>query len=225
VKELFDLAFSPANLFLTVMSLLMLLYWVLVIFGAADPDYFSIDFDVDSDFDLPIQGPDIEHASHRGGAGDNDGEGIWIDTLRFFHFDELPLMLIFTLNFFTMWLISINVTHYFGISNPLIAMLLYIPYFLVSLFVVKIFSKPLIWLYSRLNHKGEEAIDFLGRRCVVINDVKPDAAGMVELLVKGDPIKLYAKSNTPETIPAGSEAVIINESSDKKFYFIEKFDY
>lgn len=207
------------------MSLLMLLYWVLVIFGAADPDYFSIDFDADADFDLPVQGPDVENATQRGTSADADGGGFWFDILRFFHFDELPLMLILTLNFFTMWLMSINITHYFGISNPLIAMLLYIPYFVVSLFVVKIFSKPLIWLYSRLNHKGEEPIDFLGRRCTVVNDVRPGGTGMVELLVQGDPIKVYAKTNSGELLKAGTEAVIVNESPDKKYYFIEKFDY
>lgn len=207
------------------MALLMLIYWILVIVGAADPDYFSIDFDADTDFDFAVQAPDVENPAQKDGQANSDTGGFWFDILRFFHFDELPLMLILTLNFFTMWLMSINLTHYLGISNPLIAMALYIPYFIVSLFVVKIFSKPLISIYSKLNHKGETPIDFLGRRCTVVNDVKPGGIGMVELLVTGDPIKVYAKSNNNEWLRAGTEAVIVNESQDKKYYLIEKFDY
>jgi hypothetical protein len=91
--------------------------------------------------------------------------------------------------------------------------------------VVKLFSKPLVYLYKQVNHKGEEAIDFLGRRCVVVSRVEREKIGIVELLVKGDPIKIYAKSNNSEALTAGTEAVIINESKDKKYYYIEKFDY
>jgi membrane protein implicated in regulation of membrane protease activity len=225
VKELFELSFAPVNAFLSIMCIVMLLYWLLVIFAGLDPDFFSIEFDGAPEADADLSTIEMDPAGDRSGDTDADGEGFFNDILRFFHFDELPLMFILTLVFFTMWFFSINITHYLGISSPLIGVLLYIPYFIVSLFVVKIFSKPLIYLYRQLNHKGEEAIDFLGRRCMVVSRVEKDKMGTVELLVKGDPIKIYAKSNTNEVLMAGTEAVIVNESKDKKYYLIEKFDY
>jgi hypothetical protein len=225
VKELLDLSFSPVNLFLSVMSLLLILYWLLVIAGATDPDYFSIEFDGAPDVDADITTVDVENPTGKSVQSNGNGDSPVIEILRFFHFDELPLMLILTLVFFTMWLLSINISWYFGIENPLIGVLLYIPYFIGSLFVVKIFSKPLIYLYKFLNHKGEEEIDFLGRRCRVVNAIGPASLGTVELLVKGDPIKIYAKSNNGEPLTAGTEALIVNESVDKKYFLVEKFEY
>ncbi len=207
------------------MSILMLLYWVLVIFGALDPDYFSIDFEASADIDTQVPGVDVEQSGQKSANAGQGNESFLYDTLRYFHFDELPLMLILTLCFFCMWLMSINVSYYLGITSPLIGMLLYIPYFIVSLFVVKIFTKPLVYLYKQLNHKGEEAIDFLGRRCRVVNAIGENKIGAVELMVKGDPIKVYAKTTNGEALMAGAEAIIVNESKDKKYYYIEKFDY
>ncbi len=46
-----------------------------------------------------------------------------------------------------------------------------------------------------------------------------------DLNVKGDPIKLYARTQGSEILAAGTEAVIIDESKDKKYYIIEKFNY
>ncbi len=207
------------------MCIVMLLYWLLVIFAGLDPDFFSIEFDASPAADADLSTIEMDHPADRSGDTDTDGDGFFHDILRFFHFDELPLMFILTLVFFTMWFLSMNLTHYLGISSPLIGVLLYIPYFIVSLFVVKLFSKPLIYLYRQLNHKGEEAIDFLGRRCTVVSRVEKDKMGTVELLVKGDPIKIYAKSNSGEALTAGTEAVIVNESKDKKYYYIEKFEY
>jgi membrane protein implicated in regulation of membrane protease activity len=201
----------------------MLLYWLLVIFAGLDADFFSIEFDATPVADTDLSTIDVDHAADR--SGDTDGDGFFHDILKFFHFDELPLMFILTLVFFTMWVMSVNITHYLGISSVFIGILLYIPYFIASLFVVKLFSKPLVQLYKLVNHKGEEAIDFLGRRCIVVSKVEQEKMGTIELMVKGDPIKIYAKSNNNEVLTAGTEAVIVNESKDKKYYYIEKFEY
>lgn len=225
MKELFDLSFTPVNAFLSIVCIVMLLYWLLVIFTGLDPDFFSIDFEAEPVYDADLNTIDVENPGDRSGQSSNSGNGFFNDVLRFFQFDELPLMFILTLVFFSMWILSINLTHYLGISSVFIGVLLYIPYFIASLFVVKIFSKPLIYLYKFINHKGEEAIDFLGRRCVVVSRVEKDKMGTVQLMVKGDPIKIYAKSNSSEALTAGTEAVIVDESKDKKYYYIEKFEY
>lgn len=195
----------------------MIIYWLLVIIAGLDPDNFSVEFDsadVDADFDSDLS--NSEHAA--------EGSS-FMKILEYFNFDELPLMFIITILFFSMWLIGVNITYYLGIESSLLGFLLLIPNFIVSLFVVKLLSKPLGYLYKQVNHKGEPVIDFLGRRCTVISSVSDNKTGMIELLVNGDPIKLYARSNTEEKITAGSQAVIVKESDDKRYYLIEKFDY
>ncbi|RYJ43804.1 OB-fold-containig protein [Flavobacterium beibuense] len=217
MKELIEISFSPVNAFFTIMSIIMVIYWLLVIIAGIDPDLFSVDFDaadVDADFDSDVTG------------SENAAEGSsFMKTLEYFNFDELPLMFIITIIFFSMWLVGVNVTYYLGIESTLLGFLLLIPNFILSLFVVKLFSKPLGYLYKMVNHKGEPEIDFLGRRCTVISAVAQDKTGQVELTVNGDPMKIYARSNTDERLTAGQQAVIVGETEDRKYYLVEKFDY
>lgn len=197
----------------------MLLYWILVIVAGLDPDLFSIDFDADADADFDLQGKEfVDHTD----APEANG---FMKILEFFNFDELPLMFILTIIFFTMWLVGINVLFYLNIDSTLIGFLLLIPIFILSLFIVKFFTKPLSYLYKHINHKGEPEIDFLGRRCVVFSTINDVKMGQIQLNVNGDPIKLSAKSNNEEQLLAGQNAVIVAESEDKKYYLVEKFDY
>ncbi|MBF7092184.1 DUF1449 family protein [Flavobacterium sp. ALJ2] len=220
MKELIEISFSPVNAFFSIMSIILLLYWILVILVGIDPDLFSIDFD-SSDLET-----DFDHYTNDvpGRPENSDGNG-FMKVLEYFNFDEIPLMFVMTIIFFSMWFISINVTYYLGISSTLLGFLLLIPNFLVSLFVVKIFSKPLSYFYKQVNHKGEPEIDFLGRRCIVFSAFDNLKTGQVQLSVNGDPIRLSARSNTYEKLVAGQEAVIIRENKDKKYYYVEKFDY
>lgn len=221
MKELIEISFSPVNAFFSIMSIIMLLYWIMVIVAGLDPDLFSIDFDstdLDTDFDSHTHDlPDRTEASSDGNP--------FMKTLEFFNFDELPLMFILTIIFFSMWLVGINVTYYLGVESTLIGFLLLIPNFILSLFIVKIFSKPLSYLYKQVNHKGEPEIDFLGRRCVIFSTLDHERTGQIQLSVNGDPIRLSARSNSDEKLLAGQEAVIVSESEDKRFYLVEKFDY
>lgn len=220
MKELLELSFSPVNAFFSVMSIIMVLYWVLVIIAGLDPDLFSIDFDAtDMDTNFDHHGKDLPDR-----AETSEASG-FMKVLQFFNFDELPLMFVLTIMFISMWLVSINVTHYLGIESTLLGFILLIPNFILSLFVVKIFSKPLAYVYKQVNHKGEPVIDFLGRRCVVFSTLNDLKTGQIQLSVNGDPIRLSARSNTDEELKSGQQAVIVAESEDKKYYLVEKFDY
>ncbi|MDR6966826.1 uncharacterized membrane protein (DUF485 family) [Flavobacterium arsenatis] len=220
MKELIEISFSPVNAFFTIMSIIMLVYWILVIVAGLDPDLLSVDFDsADLETDFDNNSPDLPD---RGEASDGNG---FMKILEFFNFDELPLMFILTIIFFSMWLIGVNVTYYLGVESTLLGFLLLIPNFIVSLFIVKIFSKPLSYLYKQVNHKGEPEIDFLGRRCVVFSSMDQNKVGQIQLSVNGDPMRLSAKCNTEEKLIAGQQAVIVGESEDKKYYLVEKFDY
>ena len=220
MKELLELSFSPVNAFFSIMSIIMVLYWVLVIIAGLDPDLFSIDFDsTDINTNFDHHGKDLPDR-----AETSEATG-FMKVLQFFNFDELPLMFILTIMFISMWLVSINVTHYLGIESTLLGFLLLIPNFILSLFIVKTFSKPLAYLYKQVNHKGEPVIDFLGRRCVVFSTLDDLKTGQIQLNVNGDPIRLSARSNTDEQLNSGQQAVIVAESEDKKYYLVEKFDY
>lgn len=220
MQELIEISFSPVNAFFSIMSIVMLLYWLTVIIAGLDPDLFSIDFDaadLETNFDNNSQ--DVPDRT-----GNAEGNG-FLKILQFFSFDELPLMFILTIIFITMWFLGINISYYLGIESTWVGVILLIPNLIFSLFIVKLFSKPLSYLYKQVNHKGEPEIDFLGRRCVVFSALDADKTGQIQLSVNGDPMRLSARSNTEEKLAAGQEAVIVAESEDRRYYLVEKFDY
>ncbi len=219
MKELIEISFSPVMAFFSIMSIVMLLYWMAVILAGLDPDLFSIDFDSDMDTNLDSNTHDLPDRTET-----PEGSG-FMKILEFFNFDELPLMFILTIIFFSMWFVGINVTYYLGVESVWLGLLLLIPNFILSLFIVKIFSRPLAYFYKQVNHKGEPEIDFLGRRCVVFSTLNDLKTGQIQLAVNGDPIRLSARSSTDEQLNAGQEAVIVSESVDKKYYLVERFDY
>ncbi|WP_160114108.1 OB-fold-containig protein [Aquimarina sp. AU119] len=230
MKELIDIAFSPVNAFFTIMCLFLILYWILTIFTGFDLDLFDVDFDASADFDIDVDldtdldnyNPDVD-LPQKNIQTEGHTDSIGVQFLRYFNFDELPLMFLITILFFSMWFISVNVTHFFGWQSNWIGFILLIPNLIISLFISKILTKPIAKLYQMINHKGEEEIDFLGRRCIVKSPVSGEKLGQIEVIVKGDPIRVQAKGFKGVTISSGEEALIVNESKDKKYYLIEKF--
>jgi len=230
LKELVEIAFSPVNAFFSIMCLALLLYWILTILTGLDLDFFDvefdastdIDFDVDMDTDIDNYNPDVD-LPPKNINSEVQTESAGIQFLRYFNFDELPLMFMLTILFFSIWFISINITYSFGWQSNWIGFLMLLPNLIVSLFITKLLTKPISRLYRMIDHKGEEEIDFLGRRCIVKSPVSGEKLGQIEIIVKGDPIRVQAKGFKGASISSGEEALIVNESKDKKYYLIEKF--
>ena len=229
MEELLNIAFNPVNAILSILLILLSLYWLLTILTGLDLDFFDIDFDVDADLDMDVDVDADVDSKFDVDIPENDvsvegSESIWIQFLRFFGFDELPFMFLISVIVFVMWFLSVNATHYLGISTNVIGFLMLIPIGIISLFVAKLTTKPLVKLYRMIDHKGEEEIDFLGRNCKVLSSVGHDKLGQVEVMVKGDPIKIYVKGHKGESIKANEQAMVIDESKDKKFYYITKLN-
>ncbi|NQY07727.1 MAG: DUF1449 family protein [Flavobacteriaceae bacterium] len=227
MDELLNIAFSPVNALLSIMLILMMFYWLLTIFTGIDLDFFDIDFDVDVDAEVDVDADvdskvDVDLADKN--VNTEGGESLFIQFLRFFGFDELPFMFLLSVVIFVMWFLSVNINHYLNITSSLIGFLLLIPILFVSLFVAKYTTKPLAKLYRMINQKGEEEIEFLGRQGKVTSSVGNDKLGQIEILVKGDPIRVYAKGHEGSQIGIGEEVEVINESKDGKYYIIKRLN-
>jgi hypothetical protein len=108
------------------------------------------------------------------------------------------------------------------IESNLIGFILLIPILFFSLFIAKILTKPLVKVYRLVNHPGEETIDFLGREGRVLTAISEEKLGQVEIIIKGDPIKIYVKSFNGIKIDIGEIVEVINESKTKKYFIIRK---
>ncbi|WP_420552760.1 hypothetical protein [Tenacibaculum aiptasiae] len=220
MEELLNNAFSPVNATLSILLIILSLYWVLTILTGIDLDFFDVEFDIDSDVDIDA---DVDSKIDVDIPDNNAAEGFFIKFLKYFGFDELPFMFLISIVVVVMWFISINLNHYLSFPT-FIGFILLIPIFFASLFVAKFLTKPLVKVYRMINHKGEEVIDFLGREGKITASVKDNKIGQLEIMVKGDPIKIYVKSNSGETIKTGEKAVVIDESKDLKYYIIKKLE-
>ncbi|WP_299159645.1 OB-fold-containig protein [uncultured Tenacibaculum sp.] len=223
MEELLNNAFSPVNATLSILLIILSLYWVLTILTGIDLDFFDVDFDVDSDVDIDADIDSKIDVDIPDNTATEGSEGFFIKFLKYFGFDELPFMFLISIIIVVMWFTSINLNHYLNFPT-IIGFILLIPIFFLSLFVAKFLTKPLVRIYRMINHKGEKVIDFLGREGKITATVSGDKIGQLEIIVKGDPIKIYVKSNSGEAIKTGENAVVIDESKDLKYYIIKKLE-
>lgn len=208
MKELIEIAFAPANFILTVFAILVLIYWIAIIFTGFDVDIADVNSETD------ITKPDV---------GQAEGQGFWQAFVEFLYIGELPIMFIASIVVFSMWLININITAIFGIENSLFGFLVYIPGFFMSLLITKVVAKPFVRLYAFFNHKGEQEIDFVGKVGRVTSPMNQSRLGQIEIQLSEDVLKVYAKSLENEEISFGETVMILEESVDKKYYLVQKY--
>ncbi|TVQ15320.1 MAG: hypothetical protein EA361_06010 [Bacteroidetes bacterium] len=214
MEKLLHIAFAPANFILTLLLIIVTIYWLIVIFTGFDFDLAEADADFDIDASGDISKPE---------AGNLEGEGVWSAMLRFFHIGELPVIFIITLVVISMWLINVNITAILGISHNPLGFALYLPGFIVSMLVTKIIARPFVKLYAMFNHKGETPIDFIGKTGRVISPMRENRLGQIEVHVMKDVIKIYTKSIDGQPIQYNDTVIVLEESPDRKFFFVQYY--
>lgn len=208
MEKLIHISFAPANFILTLLGIILLFYWLVIIFTGFDFEVAEVDAEAD------FSNPEV---------GSADGQGFWNAFLEFFYIGELPIMFIISIVVFTMWLINVNVTAILGFSDSLLGMLFYIPGLVVSMLITKVVARPFVKLYGHFNHKGEVAIDFIGKTGRVISPLGKDKIGQIEIQIENDVIKVYGKSIDEELIGFNETVIILEESLDKKYYLAQKY--
>ncbi len=211
MQKLIDISFAPANFILTLLALLVFLYWIIVIFTG---------------FDLDIDGPDApdtEGDLASADVGNVNVQSGWQSFLQFFYIGELPIMFIISIVVILMWLINVNVTYIFGISNNVLGFVVYLPGFIASMLATKVIAKPFVKLYAFFNHKGEPPIDFIGKIGRVTSPLAKDRMGQIEVKIETDYLLVYAKPMDEEPIARDEFVMILEKSLDEKFYLVQKY--
>ncbi|WP_194778461.1 OB-fold-containig protein [Pararhodonellum marinum] len=206
MERLIEISFAPANFILTLLAIIILIYWLVIIFTGFDLDLAEADADINN--------PEV---------GSADGQGFWSAVLEFLYIGELPIMFILSIVIFCMWLINVNVTALLGISDSLLGFLVYVPGLVISMLITKVVARPFVKLYGHFNHKGEEAIDFIGKTGKVISPMGKEKIGQVEISIENDVIRIYAKSIDGDFILFNDTVIILEESSDKKYFLAQKY--
>ena len=236
METLYHIATGSVNLPLTILFVLLLLYWILSIFTGLDFDIDAdIDIDIDADVDVDV---DVESGSSIDIQDVGNTEIKREDVVRrrgklnllqvfliYFNFVGLPFM--FTLTAFVLfwWAISMfgtSITHSFDSSFG------YVFFFggiIPALFVTKLFTAPFKAFFKNFNNKGENELEMLGRQGVLTTELSGDKMTTLEVLVLEDPIKVLVQSKDGAFIPANSKVEVVNQVKNKSIYLIEPINY
>ena len=127
--QLLEIIFSPINIALTVLLMVIFLYWIITMLFGVDFDLdFDVDFDVDVDMDVDIDtdtGIDTSSMSFDDIANaEVKKEDIikdrrkelkwWQIILVYFNFVELPFMFTFTFWILCWWFLTVSFTYITG---------------------------------------------------------------------------------------------------------------
>lgn len=237
MSEFFDTAFSSINLPLTVLLIILIIYWLVTMISGIDLDLdfdvevdTDVDFDIDSDASIEGGNLDIEDVSNTEITKDdvvgNRQQPLkwWQVFLIYFNFVGLPFMFTFTSFIFIWWIIMMLATTLTFSSENVIGFILFFAAIIPALFLTKIFTTPFKSFFKKLNKDGDEPVDFLGRKGICLSTVSGDKMGRAEVVVEGNPMNIYIKSLNGETINYQQSILIIKESADKNFFYVELYN-
>lgn len=190
----------------------------------------DLDFDIDIDVDADATGLDLEDISNvelkdKAVIGSTRKKLKWWQIiLIYFNFTELPFLFTFTSWIFFWWLLNIVGTYYTNSYNTSFGLIIFLFTIIPSLIINKIFTNPFKSFFRKLERKGVDKLDLLGRKGTLLSNISAEKLGSAKLFVEDDPINIYVKSLDGELISAGTEILIIKQSSDKKFYYIKTYN-
>ena len=230
-----NLIFSEVNIVLTILLMLLVLYWILTSLSGIDFDYdmdIDVDVDLDADFDIntvdsgSMDFEDISNAEvDRSQVVNKRRKPLkwWQVFLIYFNFVGLPFMFTFTAWIFFWWistLLTTSITHsYDNNFGFLLLLILMIP----ALFLTKIFTTPFKSFFKHLNRDGDKAVDFSGRNATLLSTISGDKMGNAEVLADGNPMSIYVKSLDGSELRFRESVLIIKQSADKNYFLVSKY--
>ena len=238
MNGLTDILFSSVNMPLTVLLIILFIYWILTMLSGLD---FDLDFDVEVDMDVEVDTDiELDTTLDSGNVSFDDfanaevkKENIlpnrrkdlkwWQIILVYFNFVELPFMFTFTFWILCWWFLTVFFTNFTHSYENSFGFIIFFIAIIQSLFLTKILTSPFKGFFKNFSKKGEESLDLLGRRATLLSNLSGDKLGSVKLTIDSSPINVYAKSLNGEKINSGQEVLIIKESPDKKYYFIQSY--
>ena len=200
-KDVIDTAFLPVNIIFSIGLLLCCVYWMFAIVGVLD---FDLDIDIDTDVDVDT---DIDV--------DAGGGGVLIAVLRFFNLDALPLMIFLSFFFLISCSLSILVNHYFGQNQLWFGVIAFFPIVLISAFVTKIFSTPLIPFFKSLNDVAK-SLNMIGKDCEVIFGFDKGEISQGLVMFEEDRILISIESHEDAKQENFAKGEILNVFSKRK---------
>lgn len=231
MNSILEIAFSSVNIILSILVLLLIVYWLFTMISGIDFDLdIDVDVDIDVDADVDIDTSlDATSISELVNAEINKQDVVkgsrnqlawWQSVLLYFNFVGLPFMFTFTCWIFIWWLctvVSTTLTESYNTSYGYTLLLLGI---LPSLVLTKIFTTPFKSFFKNLNPDGDKPTNLTGKKGVMLSKITGEKMGSAEVIADGNPLSIYARSFDGKTINYQERIVVVKRSNDKSFYWV-----
>lgn len=222
MQELFREAITGPNLLYTILLGFVLLYFLSVLLGALDLEFFEIELDADIDIDVEV---DVDMNVDADADADVGGGGLFVSALSFLNIGKVPFMIYVSLVVLSMWVIGIIANHIWYPVYSWFPLALMVPNFLVSLLIGKLLSEPFKSSYSKLNKQGLSKAKLVGKICQARTTLRSDAIGQAEVMVGEDHHPITAKlQKGKDPIKAGAKGLIIEYHQDDDYFVVTPFD-
>ncbi len=215
--ELFYNSFATANLFLSIFLVLVLIYWLSVVLGALDMNSIDVDVDIETDLhvdkniDIPV----------------GESGGFMLGILRFFNLGQVPFMVLFSILILSMWSISVSINKPASWFNPEMsagwALVWLMPNFIVSLFITKFISLPLVPLFRALD-SSKAPIDVRGHIATLMTQVNKDEVGQAKVEINGSVMTISVKNADEKPIERGAPVIIVEEIQSSKIFIVQRHE-
>lgn len=232
-----NLIFSEVNIVLTILVILLVLYWLFTSLSGIDFDY-DVDIDVDLDMEVDVDadmgnGADLEFQDISSSEIDKSQVTNkrrtplkwWQVFLIYFNFVGIPFMFTFTAWIFFWWIITLLATSITGSYESNFGFLLMLIAIIPALIITKLFTSPFKVFFKKLNKDGDLAVDFTGREATLLSTISGNKMGNAELIVDDNIMNIYVKSLDGSKLSFRESVLIIKQSSDKNYFYVTKTEY
>jgi hypothetical protein len=206
--------FNAVNLPATLLLIVVMLYWLLVIFGTLDLG--TLDLDLGWDIVNPTDGvPDVGSAA--AGTG-----GILKGVLGFFYLGRVPTMAVLSVFALIFWLATMLINQSYNPQAELLrGALLWPPVVSGSLLLTKLILWPLLPLFDEMHRRhGELDNTLVGKQATVMTSEVTETFGQIVIEQHGPPIVLNARAAPLDRFTKGQVVQILSHDSNSNTYLI-----
>jgi hypothetical protein len=196
-------SFSGINLIPTTILLLLILYWLLTIFGFVSSDFLDLDIDFDNDSELEF----------------NSNPNFFMKIIEFSNLHTIPIMVFFSFYSMFLWILTMMISYYKGSTLSKSTTILFVINLFISFLLTKLATNFLVSFFKNLESNNN--FNPLGKKCKLTTNLEPGRLGTAIIeSEKGRVILLNVKCEN-KIYKKGEMCIIIKKIEDKDVYIIE----
>ncbi len=217
MADFLNFLFYPlSNAIMTILTGITALYWIFT-FIAGD---FLGDMDVDVDVDAD-GGADYDTDTEADIKGEGTEKSFFTKAMEYINVGKVPFMVVYSTFKFLAWILTLVSSLILGTAAwGWRSALLLIPIFIITFFITRFATKPLVKLYRVMGYNGEDKHDLLGRIAKMRSTISGEKIGAAELVINRDVIRINVKSKSGNIINYNDDVMIASESPDKRYYYV-----